>query len=331
MPTLDRWRWLLETPVTLEFPHLELIGRDHEPPIIVGAGEVRMESTGNISFTLRGVPSDLRRAMIEIKQQRENPYDVLAQPRLTGTDTRGIRWDGGYTIPAVHASDREWTYSGEIASLITEDVTDTVSREGGTELIFPLRVGDPMTVTLARFLRTKQPGGEFLREYTANTLNSEVRLSYEAENSVLSITASDSAELRIPYAEGWLAEPLRILFGQLIFPRLVARNFGDGRSYVRVQPCPGLIREAQWAALWRWKDEEKSDDALWTWYVQLLELIARAKDKAGQPNFEANKLTRLYEEVIQAARGSRRVWALTFAVNIEALVKMLIPKEAARP
>ena len=55
-----------------------------------------------------------------------------------------------------------------------------------------------------------------------------------------------------------------------------------------------------------------------------------ARDEGGQPNFEANKVTKLYEEIIQAARGSRWVWALTFASSIEGLAKMLIPKGQKR-
>jgi hypothetical protein len=66
----------------------------------------------------------------------------------------------------------------------------------------------------------------------------------------------------------------------------------------------------------------------WSHYEQLLGLIARARGEDGHLNFESHKLTRLYEEIIQAALGSRWVWALTFASSIEALVKMLIPKDA---
>jgi hypothetical protein len=42
------------------------------------------------------------------------------------------------------------------------------------------------------------------------------------------------------------------------------------------------------------------------------------------PNFEPNKITRLYQECILAARGSRWVWALTFASSIEGLATILI-------
>jgi hypothetical protein len=114
------------------------------------------------------------------------------------------------------------------------------------------------------------------------------------------------------------------MFGQLIFPRLVARNSGDGRASIFVRPLPDLIRGAHWAALWEGGRQSDAGE-FWSCYKQLLGLVARARDKAGLPNFEPHKITRLYEEIIQATNGSRWVWALTFASSIEALARMLYP------
>jgi hypothetical protein len=66
-------------------------------------------------------------------------------------------------------------------------------------------------------------------------------------------------------------------------------------------------------------------------YEALLSFVARARDKDGNPNFEPNKITELYEELIQASRGSRWVWALTFASTVEGLVRMIIPRGTKRP
>lgn len=328
MATLDRWRWLLGLPITLTFPHLKLIGRDHEPPLIVGSGEVHMESPQRIRFILRGVPNDVGAAMAQIQGVRQNPYDILAQARLIGTDSEGTNWNGGYTAPAVDISNRgEWSYSGELSSLFTDDRNDTVFRSPGTELIYLLRVGDPMTLALSRYVRSEPARGELLREYKLEALQSLISFKYEADSSVLSVTATDSPNLASIYAQGWLGEPLRILFGQLIYPRLVARNLGNGRASIMVGRCPDLLREARWAALWQWKNGEWADEEFWKTYVQILTLVAKAKGTDGGPNIEPNTLTRLYDEIILASRGSRWVWALTFAVVIEGLAKMLGPKE----
>ena len=85
-----------------------------------------------------------------------------------------------------------------------------------------------------------------------------------------------------------------------------------------------LPSKAGWAALW--SEDAGGADAFWDLYSGILTLIARSRDASGHRYFEANKITRLYEEVIQAAVGSRWVWALTFASGIEALVNLLEPR-----
>ena len=151
---------------------------------------------------------------------------------------------------------------------------------------------------------------------------------YESSSRTLLVTATDAQEFGAPYAENWLGEPLRILFGQLIYPRLVARNVGSGRAQVSIRRSPPLIPGSAWAALWS-ASESRDREVFWRSYGQLLTMIACDRDSNGQPNFEANKLTRLYEECILAARGSRWVWALTFASSIEAVARMLRRKGAS--
>jgi hypothetical protein len=321
MLTLDRWRSFLATPRTIAFPRLELIGRDHAPPVVVGTGEVRMDSPSDFEFTLTGMPDDPDDALSEFNRIHENPYDGLARPRLRGVDADGIEWNGGYAVPHVTTRLNGWTFGGRIDGLLTEDQSETVSTEAGVELIFLLRIGDPMALAMARYARTGASG----TDYATEILGSKIRFAYE--RATLLVTASGSPELPSHFAENWLAEPLRIIFGQLIFPRLVARNFGDGRAQVSVRPSPGIVSGARWAALWE-GDYRCDNETFWSRYTQLLRLIARASGEGGQSSFDAHKITRLYQEIIQAARGSRWVWALTFASSIEALVNMLTPKGA---
>jgi hypothetical protein len=186
-----------------------------------------------------------------------------------------------------------------------------------------------MTVALARFVRTGV-GKERVPECEIEALGTTIRFAFEGSKGTLSITAAHSAGLPITYAENWLTEPLRILFGQLLFPRLVARNYGDGRATVWVRRTPGLITTARWTSLLGNDSSVPDDDDFWRLYVQLLTFVAQAKDERGEPNFQTHKVTRLYEEVAQASRGSRWVWALTFASSIEALVKMIIPTGLAQ-
>jgi hypothetical protein len=328
--TLNRWRAFQNTPKTIVFPHLELIGRDHEPPLVIGSGEVRMESQDIFSFNLRGTPADIRYALAAAARHREAPYDGLARPRLVGTDEEGVAWLGGYTTPLIDHHKQPWTFTGEIDGLCTHDQSATVSHGAGTELLFPLRIGDPMTIAMARFARTVHPGstGRIVREYELKALGTTIRFAFDADRSALLVTAACSSELPVCHAENWLGEPLRIIFGQLLFPRLVARNLGNGRATVWVRRSPALIRTAGWASLLGSDSLIRDDEDFWSLYRQLLELVARARDNHGKPNFEQHKVTRLYEEVIQASRGSRWVWALTFASAIEAIVRMMSTKPA---
>jgi hypothetical protein len=328
--TLDRWRSLQHVPLAIQFPHLELIGFDHDPPIVIGSGVVRMETLDSFSFELNGTPEDDRYALLATGRYRDDPYNPLARPRLVGTDADGVTWMGGYTIPQIDTFKRPWTFRGEIESLCTDD-TVPATRQASAELIFPLRIGDPMTIALARFVRTlgNEPGGTLAREHELHALGTRIRFAYEDANRTLLVVAGHSDELPVHYAENWLAEPLRILFGQLIFPRLVARNLGNGRAIVWVRRSPPLIRTAAWASLLGPDRLIPHDQEFWRLFVQLLTLVALARDENGNPNFEPHKLTRLYEEIIQASRGSRWVWALTFASCIEALAKMISPKGGA--
>jgi hypothetical protein len=113
---------------------------------------------------------------------------------------------------------------------------------------------------------------------------------------------------------------LRILLGQLIFPRLVARNLGNGTTHVDVRPCRGPIGgAARYAALWPGDDFPGGSEDFWRRYTEILTMIARAR------NYEAHEITQLYEQVIQSARGTRWIWAMTFASCIERLANLLEP------
>ena len=134
-----------------------------------------------------------------------------------------------------------------------------------------------------------------------------------------------------PHAENWLGEPLRILFGQLAYPKLVARSFGrDQGSMIAIRPAPAWIKDSDWIALWQGRLTPDDLEEFWKLYSSLLALVATSRDTRGERNFEAHKLTHLYEEVIQASRGSRWVWALTIASSVEGLATMLVPHKSPR-
>lgn len=68
-----------------------------------------------------------------------------------------------------------------------------------------------------------------------------------------------------------------------------------------------MVRDSDACSLWQGDDELVNADGFWETFRRLLAYVAGARNERGDPNFEANKLTDLYVEVIQAACGSRWV------------------------
>jgi len=184
---------------------------------------------------------------------------------------------------------------------------------------------------LGRFVSTPSNSGRPMPEHEIEVLGTPVRFCFDARRDLLTISAPANEALSLPCTENWLGEPLRILFGQLIFPRLVARRFPQGGAMISLRASPRWARDSDWVALWKGEEAIRDPDAFWTLYGDLLRFIATARNASGHPNFEANTITHHYEEVIQACRGSRWVTALTLAGSIEGLIRLLTPRGTKRP
>lgn len=249
MATLDRWRDFLRTPKILRFPELRLIGRDFDPPIVTGTGEVRAPSPGEFTFMLRGLPENAEYASAAFRDQRANPYDALARFRLSGVDDQGEEWRFGWTVPRVKTERADWIFEGSLDAVFPPDETNLESKDT-TEVLFLIPREHPAAY-IAKYSTLKPwvTGGP-VYEHTLEALGSKIHFTYEPANDALSIIATHSSDLPPTYTENWLGEPLRILFGQLVFPRLVARNLHDGRSLVCIRRCHYRLIPAGWAALW---------------------------------------------------------------------------------
>lgn len=200
-----------------------------------------------------------------------------------------------------------------------------VSEQAGVELIYEpkilLPVRDWMSAVVSigeqEIMHRRSPGQQIV-----HVLDSEVRFFYEPWDEILWATATVSKVLCHPYLENWLSEPLRILLGRLIFPRLVARNFGDRKAAISLRMSPPRLGEAGLASLLG-RDYLGHADEFWELYTRLLILIAESRGLDRMPNFESHPITRFYEEIILAEQGSRWVICLTLASAAEGLVKIL--------
>ena len=166
--------------------------------------------------------------------------------------------------------------------------------------------------------------GETSSRYSIQKSSSSIPPSDDS----LWVTAKTSDKLPHPYAENWIGEPLRVLLGQLVFPRLVARNFGNGTSTGLVtafatsfisgnhRSFPGRTRPRRQTVLGVIREPAHTD--------------CRGRDGQGQPGFEAHEISRFYEELIQATQGSRWVFCMTLASTAEAIARMLMSPDEQR-
>ena len=315
MPTLDRWRSFLEAPKTIELVHAELIGGDTDAPLMSGPAKVRMSSLQDFSYSMTpsdGEPIALFKA---IEQQRVNSYDPLARLRLIGKEADGTDWSCGWTMPQKVNMGGNWEIDGKLTAL---DVTDQLDIEThSTELLFRTDLLHPM----ARILGTLAGPGQARFERRCEVLGSAIVFTYERQAGVTSITASHSAQLPATFAERWLIQPLRIMLGQPIYPRLIARNMGYS-AVVWILRAASLD-VGSWSAFM--VDEFSSPDRFFDCYCELLRMIALDE---GERLSEVHPVTRYYDEIAQATAASRWAIALTLAGCTEGLESLLRKKMA---
>lgn len=309
---------------------MQLFGSvDHEPPVFEGPGYVDIQSPTIMQFTLFPKERPNTDAANRLQALGDDPYDTRKRFRLQAADLDGTEWSCGWTAPRLKGMPRiGFPLTGRLDSLLTLATGHWVSPHSSVELVFYPKLDLPMssrmtTVTSVddkEIERRISPGG-----HRMEVLGSQINFFYPPAEDVLWITAATSPELPHPYCENWLSEPLCILLGRLIYPRLVARNFGDRTAQVWVRPSPS--RPDDWGLASLLEQHPFESDNLWSLYGMLLTYIATARDSKGDPSFEPNPLTRYYQEAIQATDGSRWVLCMTLASAVEGLVRVL----ATRP
>lgn len=322
--TLAPFEWLLEAREhTIRCPTMFLDGwHDHELPMFEGSGRLILNSSSDIHFEMDARTNDMARGMQALRRCTESLDDRDSAMRLRAIDYQGREWNGGWVKPQLAEMRSEhYRMSGECLSILT-DVRHN-DEVGGVELAFSPSPKVPFSEVMTS---TARVGEEELGWRTAGgrhqmeLLGAEITATTQPWRDGLWICARTGDRLNHPYLENWLSEPLRALLGQPIYPRLVARKFADGRAIVSVRTVPILSRSMGGCV-----SQLKSHSAaeFWAFYAAYLTYVALHRDADGCPNFEANELTRLHDEVIQARMsGSPWVIALCVASAIEGLVKL---------
>lgn len=321
--TLAPFMWLLTSKKEIQCPRIYLDGWfDGAPPLFEGSGTLTISGTTDFSFHVHAKPLDEKEAFKALRLTGERLYDPQTAFRLRAVDYSGTKWNGGWVRPRLGEVQGDyWQLIGASGDLTT--MVQQAEPVSGVELVYSPAPDVPFSeviTTTAHLGETKigwrTSGGRHAFEMLGSTI--EVRT--EPWSNELRITASTSADLNHPYLENWLSEPLRALQGQLIFPRLVARNFADGRAFVSLRHAPSIGRSLGGCAT---QFASKKASEFWRFYEHYLTYIAQHRSKEGHPEFEANPLTRFHDEVIQAhVAGSHWVLALSIASAVEGIVKM---------
>lgn len=322
--TLAPFEWLLEAREhTIRCPTMYLDGwHDHEPPVFEGSGRLTLDSSAAIRFEMDATASDVGRGMLALRRCAEEADDRTSAMRLRGIDYQGREWNGGWVRPRLgEIQGGHHQLHGACLSIVTDARHD--DEVAGVDLAYSPSPEVPFTEVMTNTARVgeaelgwRTQGGRHRMEL----LGAEITATTQPWRNELWICARASDELNHPYLENWLSEPLRALRGQLIYPRLVARKFADGRAVVWVRTAPALSRSLGGCAS---QLKGRSAAEFWAFYAAYLTYVARHRDADGHPGFEANELTRLHDEVIQARMsGSHWVIALSVASAIEGLIKL---------
>ena len=289
---------------------MTLLAGDHEPPIVVGEGSITVSSSTRFSYRLEGQPDNFAHALGSLGRLEADPFHGRLRSRLIFTTDRGEEIMGGWTEACAHVDDSLWTFSGEVDALSLIEEGDF---EPGVECIYPLPQSHRARIILRRFIgdaTERDPSVQL------DVFGSQVRIELDDKRDELRIIGTASDAMQPTLLENWVGEPLRILFGQPVYPRYVARRSRD-RSMNWVRPSPTWNEATDHVALWQGPRQFIDRERFWQAYRRLLAHIARCD------GFEAHRLTSLYEELMDAANGSRWVWALTYASKAEALLDML--------
>lgn len=322
--TLSSFTWLLdEKQQVIQCSQIYLDGwDDFSPPIFEGSGTLTILGASEFRFEVLVQPSDEGKAIRALNQTLELPYESSTALRLRAVDSNGNEWNCGWVRPrSGEVNEKGWQLYGKFSVLSTH--AKQTNPGNGVELIYfpPPEVPFSQSRQSTRIIDSAEPNlKRSERCHVFDVLDSNITVRSESDSNMLWIVATASSELNHPYLENWLSEPLRVLRGQLIFPRLVARNFANGQAMVTLRRSPSIQTSLGGnATLLR----DRSAKEFWDFYEKYLTYIAQYRNKDDSREFEAHPLTRFHEEVIQARlAGSHWVIALCAASAIEGIVKL---------
>jgi len=316
------WLKIASLPSTIECPDMRLLGRMGET-LVQGSGKLILNDFGDFLFEIEG-KTEVREELLRfVLQQRSDQYDGLGRFRLAVTDVDGQELHCGFAeTDEFHANDEAVVCDGH-----AEGLSSYTPHLGGvgTEILFlvPKRhwLGDVLSVS---FPNSDEHG---ISHYSMDIEGSPIEFEYEAATRSLTISVSGNETFPQTYTEGWLGEPMRMLLGQLAFPRIIVRSNPD-RAMIMVSQIRHWHLNGDEYSLFDPATSLDDPQAFFRMYGELLKYVANARTEEGNLNFERNPLTLFFEELAQAMRGSRWIMTLTLASAVEGALDLLFPKDS---
>lgn len=312
---------------------MEILGRDHEPPIFTGPGHIKIGADTRISFFMHGRPRDGSDAVRRIVQAQKSPYEILDQFRVNAIGYDGTKWSGGWTeLTLGEERENVWQLFGPIHRLSTGAQGIGVSERSSVELVYdrPLRLSLPMNMVKTVYRDGKEELSS--RSYgtkTVKVIDTNIEFHYSADREHVWAVADSSPTFPHPHLENWISEPLNLLLGEVVYPRLLARNLGNGEAFIVLGSSSGPPANSLTANILR-EDPLGAGERFWNLYRDILMVVALGKDARGQSNFAAHPLTQYYWEIIQATKGTNWVLCMTLASVVEGIVKIMFSQAARK-
>lgn len=335
MATLTQFvEQFIPCPAAIECPQMKIVSGGALPHLCFeGSGEIRMPTNNRFEYVMHARRGDFPHVGELIKRARTYPNDARAQFKLLATDYQGNEWNCGYI--QLNLGERVSgiaRIAGEVSSLLCTTGDWRTSSSSSVEVVYDrkLRLPLPMNMTT----RVHLDGEEVLMSHRSgkvdvDVLGTKIRIFNDTDKDVVWGIAETSDAFSHPFAENWISEPLGMLLGELVFPRLVARNFGDGRASVWVRRSPGRCADTLFACMLG-KDPLSAHENFWQLYRDLLVLVATSRNEKGEIQFEANPLSRYYQEIVLSSAATDWVICMTLSSAVEGILKLIHPSEQRR-
>ncbi|EJT04435.1 hypothetical protein [Rhizobium sp. CCGE 510] len=323
-PTLSRWRHLMQRPLKIQFARMMLIGSDEQGELLNGEGHVEFPDDETIVYHMRGTSDDIQTLLSRRVSSDRDRYDARLGFRLQCVGADGAVFGSAWHIPHLRpseAGDGFLICTGEVRGFWIDEPLP-VAAMNSTEVAVHIQSASELDFSLHHLVRSGR---------TVHVFGEEIRFLYDRPHGTLWATVGGSGRFRFPFAENWLVEPFRILFAQLVYPRLIARNDGNGRAAVSVRTTSSFLPNTRWITLWSNDTRYTDCDGFWALYASILAFVVRSHEGAEDPDLDSTIVTELYEQIVLATQGSRWVWAMVIASSIENLLTKLMPEHGVNP